>query len=373
MARPIKATDKNTNVLQSYILTTARYQFSVYEKRILYRLVEFAQGDIKSGLNGEPIKNNLRPLYAQLRTDGDKEFGMYISDILDIDSNEGSTRNHYERVKDAFRSLMKKQIEWEDPEKQTWICTPFVFNASINKGYAEFCVSKWFWAAIMNFAKGFRKYELLTAMKLKSPYSMRLYEMMSGQKKPFTLTIEQVREMFGLGDKYVRPSSIKERIFEPAKAELDAVAPYSFNIKEERSGKGKTSPIIAFTFVPVFHENNQDKEIQAKERQSKTTSRLLYRDSDIWNILKHDYNFKSWEQNRNKETITQGEKIIPDFVGFLRSIKNESGYTNATNKIGYVIGAIKGKIKDIQQEQQPKPGEPIMVTPPSKNKYKNKW
>ena len=86
-----------------------------------------------------------------------------------------------------------------------------------------------------------------------------------------------------------------------------------------------------------------------------------------------EYNFKSWEQNRNKETITQGEKVIPDFVGFLKSIKNEPGYINATNKIGYVIGAIKGKIKDIQQEQQPKPGDPIMITKPSKNKYKNKW
>jgi len=33
----------NKDVIQSYILTTAKYDFSVYEKRILYRLVELNQ------------------------------------------------------------------------------------------------------------------------------------------------------------------------------------------------------------------------------------------------------------------------------------------------------------------------------------------
>ena len=33
----------NKEVLQSYILTTAKYDYSVYEKRILYRLIEVFQ------------------------------------------------------------------------------------------------------------------------------------------------------------------------------------------------------------------------------------------------------------------------------------------------------------------------------------------
>ena len=36
-------TIKNKEVLQSYILTTAKYDFSVYEKRILYRIIELNQ------------------------------------------------------------------------------------------------------------------------------------------------------------------------------------------------------------------------------------------------------------------------------------------------------------------------------------------
>ena len=36
----------NKDVFQSYILTVAKYDFSTYEKRILYRLVEMAQKDV---------------------------------------------------------------------------------------------------------------------------------------------------------------------------------------------------------------------------------------------------------------------------------------------------------------------------------------
>ena len=37
----------NKDVLQSYIMTTAKYDFSVYEKRIIYRLVELAQCEVQ--------------------------------------------------------------------------------------------------------------------------------------------------------------------------------------------------------------------------------------------------------------------------------------------------------------------------------------
>ena len=37
----------NKDLIQSYILTTARYEYTVYGKRILYRLVEMAQSDLE--------------------------------------------------------------------------------------------------------------------------------------------------------------------------------------------------------------------------------------------------------------------------------------------------------------------------------------
>jgi len=40
------ATTDRIDIIQSYILTTAKYDFSVYEKRILYRIVQTIQKHI---------------------------------------------------------------------------------------------------------------------------------------------------------------------------------------------------------------------------------------------------------------------------------------------------------------------------------------
>lgn len=348
MARPIKATNKNSNVLEPYIFATAKYHFSAYEKKIMYRIIEFAQRDIDKATNGGPIKNYLRPLYEIDLLDGDKEFGMYISDILDTCGENGK---HYNRVKQAFNKLQTKLIEFEDEE--VYESAPFLYRLKIQKrtGVAEFRITKEFWAAILDFSKGFRKYELLTAMKLKSPYSMRFYELVSRQTNPLRFSVEQIRKMFALENKYKQPASIRKRIIEPSKKELDECAPYSFEVKEERRGEGKTSPITHFVFIPYCIEDNQDKELQRIERQSKLTARNLFADSDIYKILRYHLDFDVRAITVNKKTISEGKEKIPDFCGFLSALVDSKHRKEAANPIGYVIGSIKQKIKDIENDQ----------------------
>ena len=47
---------------------------------------------------------------------------------------------------------------------------------------------------------------------------------------------------------------------------------------------------------------------------------------------------------KNKKTIIEGEKLIPDFIGFLSSLVGPS--RTAKNRIGYVINAIKKKTRE---------------------------
>ena len=54
----------NKQVFQSYVLTTAKYDFSPYEKRIMYRLIELAQKEIEE----------LKPL---AKADGIEEMQSY--------------------------------------------------------------------------------------------------------------------------------------------------------------------------------------------------------------------------------------------------------------------------------------------------------
>jgi len=351
MARPIKATNKNIHVYESFFLAVSKYNYTLYEKRILYRLVEFAQSDLNKALRGEPIKKHMRPLYRIDLLDGDKEFGMYISDIL----VEESIQNNYKRVKDAFKSLQAKSIEFDDGD--IYGCDPFVYKPRMQKstGVVSFKVPKSFWCAILDMTKGFRKFELLTAMKMKSPYSMRFYEIVSGQTNKIPLSIDRLREMFCLEDKYSQPASIIKRIIEPSKEELDKTAPYSFTFEIERCGNKKKSPIVGVTLFPYRIDDNQDKELQIIERQSKLTARNLFADSNIYQILRYDLGFDPQAIAKHKRLFDEGKHIIPDFESFLRQFANK----NPDNIIGYVIGSVRKKIKEIKEKKEKESISPI--------------
>ena len=71
----------NKEVLQSYILTTAKYDYSVYEKRILYRIIEILQFLIEG--------KKLNEKYSiQITTQNDYDFQIPLSSILVNEKDE---------------------------------------------------------------------------------------------------------------------------------------------------------------------------------------------------------------------------------------------------------------------------------------------
>ena len=162
---------------EPYILTTAKYNFSVYEKRVLYKLIELVQADLEG--------KKLLPGYSVNKTlFDDKIITIPIKSLL----NHENDKNH-RKIKDALIGLRNKTIEYETLKK--WELIGIIEKPIIEK-YADiikFEVNPRIWEVILNFAKGFRKYELKTAMSFESVYTMRFYEIFSGQKKPIIFTI----------------------------------------------------------------------------------------------------------------------------------------------------------------------------------------
>ena len=90
---------------------------------------------------------------------------------------------------------------------------------------------------MLDFTKGYRKYELITAMNFNSVYAMRMYELMSGQKKPLYFSFDDLRLMFEVENKYKLSANFKARVLDVAKKkELDENSPYSFNYKRRERG-----------------------------------------------------------------------------------------------------------------------------------------
>lgn len=171
-------------------------------------------------------------------------------------------------TKRAFGALSEKFIIYEDDD--IWQKTPIITNPKIkkNEGVSKFYVFDEIWKSLLDFTKGYRKYELVTAMQFKSVYSMRMYELMSGQKRPLEFTFEQLREMLCIKDKYSNANDFKRWVLDIAKKELDENSPYSFNyieIKEWRK-------VVGFKFFPTFHPDKQDPNLFQIEMRSKLTA-----------------------------------------------------------------------------------------------------
>lgn len=325
MARTIKS---NELAIQSYIFTTAKYDFNAYEKRIMYRLVELAQDEIK----GIMIRDNMHKIEPTLFG---REITMPVADILRNEKDQ-----NYTIAKKAFRSLAKKGVEYEDDK--FWQYTAIIANPKIDKikGSVVFTVLDDIWRCLLDFTKGYRKYELVTAMQFKSVYSMRMYELMSGQKRPLEFTFEDLKQRFKLKDKYSKANDFKRWVLDIAKKELDESSPYSFNYIEIKEGR----KVVAFKFFPTFHPDKQDPDLYEREKRSKLTARAQI-SREALDYLRYSFEFKAAEINKNKKTIIEGEQKIPDFIGFLSSLVGPS--RTAKNRIGYVINAIKKKTAEI--------------------------
>lgn len=322
---------ENKELIQSYIFTAAKYDFTAYEKRIMYRLVECAQKEIE----GIKIKDNIHKIKpVQLG----REITLPTASILRNEKDE-----NYTIAKKAFLSLCEKVVIYEDADY--WTATQIIAKPKISKkeGTVTFLVFDEIWNCILDFTKGYRKYELAIAMKFKSVYAMRFYELMSGQKKPLFVLLEGpdgLRERFCLQGKYERVNDFKRYVIDVAKKELDEHSPYSFVAKEEKEGR----KVIGWTLFPVFYENREDSALQEQARMAKVTARLQL-GNNVYDYLKFSFDFKSDEINKNKKILIEGQNRIPDFVGFLGELKK--GARLAENPKGYVIGAIKIKLKEI--------------------------
>lgn len=315
----------NKDVIQSYILTVAKYDFNVYEKRILYRLVEIAQME----LEGKKLNSGFR--IDKLLFDEMREVTMPISAFLKDEEDE-----NYTRAKEALRRLRNKTFEYSMNERH-WKLIGIIEMPEFSSGFVKFKVHKEVYEAMLNFSKGFRKYELKTAMTFESAYTMRFYELFADKKDPITYTIDNLKIMFGLEGKYKQTGDFLIKVVDVAMRELDTKASYSFTYTKNCKGK----KILSLKFYPYNIPANRDENLEQKQLQ-KQIALSWDLDKMVIDYLQQNYMFDKDEIKNNIDTFKEADKIL-DLMLFLSKKKRIA--SDKQNPKGYIIKALKGEIE----------------------------
>ncbi len=328
----------NKDLVQSYKFTTICNNLGIYGQRTFINLIAATQQVLEGKKIGDCIK-------YQIDEDlwGYKRIIMPLTAIM-----ANGDKSNYQAARKQLKQLQTKLIEYNDDG--LWISSVFFSEVKFNakNGNAILEVPPTTWKVIMDFSSGYRVFEKEKALQLRSTYSMRLYQLLSGQKSPLTYTLENLKKMFGISDKYPRPNDFIKRVVIPAKEELDKYAPYTFEYKpvyDRKTTKGRAS-ITAITFFPVYQPQNRDKSLEEKREFKNIVYKypnIIEIPSNIKNYMIHTLGFTLQGIKNNSALILEACKVL-DLDNFLRGIAPRA--RTAKKPQGYIIRALKLELKE---------------------------
>lgn len=319
------------DVKQSFILAISRVKLTLYEQRILIKMIEYGQQRLK----GLWLRDNLKKLPHEY---DNVKFAVPVKYIL----SEGS--QHYEQVYDAARSLCSRRFEFEDEKKKTWHVTSLIYNVTLKKrsGILQFYASKTFFDVLYDFSRGYCQYDLETVLTLPTPYAVRFYILMNGQNFPISFSIDNLKEMFGVQDKYAQTADFIKKIIVPSQKALDDAQTNSFTFTRVTRGQ----KVTALTFTPVKRQPLTEQQLMAKQ----SVSMIL--GEDLKRILIIECGFTVKELGAHKLLLERLSKH-PAALDILSMIVERA--RKGRKQKGYIINAIKSElgVPRINKQKQP--------------------
>ena len=344
---------KSRDIIESYIFSTSKRNFTMYSERLLLRIVEAAQRQVA----GANFKDGTSIGQVSIGPLGEAEIEIPIKDLLGSKSN-----TNYAQAKNAIMELMQSPYFVERPkirngvpvfneegEQEFELLGRQILNScevNVKPGMAVVTVNKDTWAAVLDFSKGFRKYDLEVAQSLTRSTSLRLFKLLSNQKYPITYTLEQLRKMWEMEDKYKENNDFIKRMIEPAKKELDEKAPWSFDyVKNYAAGaadnKGRVGrkAVTSITFIP-------------KQKMTALTTSALIKQFDprellgneLYDILLNKFGFTRQGIINNMVYLEAAKKVGLNLSSFLSKIAPKA--LRASNTPAYVIKALKTNLME---------------------------
>lgn len=312
-------------ITQSFVFSVANGATSLYELRIIFRIVEYAQPVLK----GLYLAHNL----TQLSHNYDNvKISIPISTIV------ADSSHNYEKVRDACKNLMTRLFEIYDSSNQSYFATPIIYNFSCIKGEGvlHFYVARRVFDSILDLRRGYCQFELNIANSIKSSNAARMYVIMCSQTAPISFSVDYLKRMFGVSDKYKQTRDFIKRVIEPAKKELDTMCVSSFAFEAIKTGQKVTS----IQFTPIHRREHTAEELAAMI----PVNAMI--DTELKIFLINAFNFTVKELGAHKILLDNFSKI-PYKFDILYSLRDRVRRKNRSK--GYVIEAMRGEVETFKE------------------------
>lgn len=252
------------------------------------------------------------------------------------------TDNNYDAVKKGF-SLASKTVTYEK-DGRYYHLNIIAFPEVIKEGrhsLVSFVIHNQLWHALLDFSKGYRLFNLPTMLRLTSRYAIIAYLLISQQKEPKTYGIGRLRQLLGCNNNksYERGSNFVNRVLEPARQQLNASAPYTFDYSITMEGRSHKMTEVIITPKPNANALQHHKGVE------KTVMEMRCRlDKDVQEYVCQNFDMT----HKNLEVIEQyiinlGDKERQ--MQRLSTIKEACIKKRVKNRAAYLTKSMKNEAR----------------------------
>ncbi|CAN2042415.1 putative Initiator Rep protein domain protein [Candidatus Magnetomoraceae bacterium gMMP-15] len=322
---------KKRLVVKSNKILEARYELSVQEQRLISSMASMIKKD-------------------------DEDFRIYRFEAKKLAALIGiKPDGYYQKLKKTTKQLLNKTfiIKESDGDLQIgWLSSAKYFKA---KGYVELEFSPRLKPYLLYLKEAFTRYQLKNIIRLRSIYSIRLYELLKqyefiGER---TLELEELKYILNIINKYKAYRDFKKRVLLSAQKEINKKTDISFTFEEKKQAR----KVVAIVFkikskisvkpdppdakalpAPIKPVQNQNPKIQNQVIETTPVSTIS---ENILILIPQEYvenqdvlkNIRKYLKTHNKKYVInqiqytrQNSKKEGGFPGyFAQSLKNGWG------------------------------------------------
>ena len=305
-------TNLNNLVTKSNKLIEANYKLGVVEQKIILYLA-----------------SNIQP--------NDSDFKTYTLSIKEF-TNLLGLKGHpkYKELRQITKELMQKVFEIRINKKVIQVSWLSYVAYNETEGTIDLRFDPFLRPYLLQLKKEFTSYKLENVVKLKSSYSIRIYELLKQYEKfhERTFLLNDLRSMLGAEDIYPAYGNFKQRVLMPAQKELKKKTDISFEIEEIKVGRR----VKKVCFRITSRKKKQDKHITFIEESLEECKKINAFSIQAKRLALNlgfqltDEILKKWEKYGSEKVISLLEKI--------------QGRHDIDNPIGYITSILKYDTKN---------------------------